>query len=292
MDGVLIIDKPKNCTSHDVVFKIRKALGTKKVGHAGTLDPMATGVLPILVGKGTKIAKYLIEHDKVYEATIKLGEKTDTADGEGKCIEKKRVSVSCFEEINVINALENVKGKQKQIPPMYSAIKVNGKKLYEYAREGIEIKPEARDIEIYNISLIEIDKENQNIKFNVKCSKGTYIRVLCEQIAENLGTVGYMSDLRRIEVENFKISQSVTLKQIEENKDNKCFLEKTVIGIEKIFENKGVIELNEKDLHLFLNGVLLKKDLLDNNYRVYDQNKRFIGLGIVRKNLLKRDIIL
>ncbi len=292
MDGVLIIDKPKNCTSHDVVFKIRKALGTKKVGHAGTLDPMATGVLPILVGKGTKIAKYLIEHDKVYEATIKLGEKTDTADGEGKCIEKKSVSVSCFEEINVINALENVKGKQKQIPPMYSAIKVNGKKLYEYAREGIEIKPEARDIEIYNISLIEIDKENQNIKFNVKCSKGTYIRVLCEQIAENLGTVGYMSDLRRIEVENFKISQSVTLKQIEENKDNKCFLGKTVIGIEKIFENKGVIELNEKDLQLFLNGVLLKKDLLDNNYRVYDQNKRFIGLGIVRKNLLKRDIIL
>lgn len=183
MDGVLIINKPKGFTSHDVVNVLRKALNTKKIGHTGTLDPNATGVLPILVGTATKISKYLIEHDKTYIATIKLGEKTDTGDIEGNIIEKD-LNLQNISSEQVEKVLKIFIGKQKQIPPLYSAIKVNGKKAYEYARQGQKLELEARDIEIYNIELIKlVDKE---ITFEVSCSKGTYIRTLCEDIAEKL----------------------------------------------------------------------------------------------------------
>ena len=188
MDGIFIINKPKGCTSHDIVSKMRKILNTKKVGHAGTLDPMASGILPILVGKGTKISKYLIEHDKQYEATIQLGEKKDTADSEGTTIEKKEINFSNLKEENILNVFKNMLGKQMQTPPIYSAIKIKGKKLYEYARQGEDIKIPERQIEIYNLNLIKIDLENMTIKFSVNCSKGTYIRTLCEDIAEKLGT--------------------------------------------------------------------------------------------------------
>lgn len=292
MDGVFIIDKPKMCTSHDVVAKMRKVLATKKVGHAGTLDPMATGVLPILVGKGTKIAKYLIEHDKVYEACISLGKKTDTADGEGTCIEEKKVNIDFLTEEQVKKVLEEMKGKQKQVPPMYSAIKINGKKLYEYAREGIDIQPEARIIEIYDISFIGMNIEERTIQFRVKCSKGTYIRVLCEQIAEKLGTVGYMKELRRVQVENFNLKQAFSLEEIEAHKEDKEFLEKHILSIEEIFEKKDAIMLDNENLNPFLNGVLLRKNLADDVYRVYNSDGQFLGLGVVKKNLLKRDIII
>lgn len=185
MNGILIVNKPKNFTSQDVVSKVKKILNEKKAGHTGTLDPMATGVLPILLGNSTKLSKYLIEHNKVYVAKIKLGQKTDTGDVEGKVIEEMPVP-----EISVIKVekiLNSFLGKQKQIPPMYSAIKINGKKLYEYARNGETVEVPARDIEIYSIKLLQLkDKE---IEFEVSCSKGTYIRTLCEDIAKGLGTV-------------------------------------------------------------------------------------------------------
>ena len=188
MDGIILNKKKKNCTSHDVVYKVKKIFG-EKVGHTGTLDPNATGVLPILVGKGTKLSKYLINHDKKYIVTLKLGEKTDTADSEGKIIEKAEVSKDIFKENNIKNSLNKFIGKNEQIPPMYSAIKVNGKKLYEYARSGksVEIKP--RIIEIYSINLIKINEKNNEIIFEVFCSKGTYIRSLCEDIAKTLNTI-------------------------------------------------------------------------------------------------------
>lgn len=185
MDGIVIINKPKGITSRQVVTKVRNILDEKKAGHTGTLDPMATGVLPILLGKATKLSEYLIEHDKKYIATIFLGEKKDTGDIEGKTIEVS--DVPSFDNNKIIDVLNSFIGKQDQIPPMYSAIKVNGKKLYEYAREGIEIERKPRNIEIYDIKLIYFDKNE--IKFEVFCSKGTYIRVLCENIAEKLGTV-------------------------------------------------------------------------------------------------------
>ena len=240
MDGIIVINKQKNCTSHDVVRKAKKILN-KKVGHTGTLDPNATGVLPLLVGKGTQISKYLINHDKTYEAILKLGEKTDTADVEGQIIETKEVQQSSLEKENVENILNSLTGKQEQIPPIYSAIKVNGKKLYEYARQGQNIKIEPRIIEIYNLELINI--ENEEITFKVHCSKGTYIRSLCEQIAERLNTVGYMKELKRTQVGEFKIENSVTIEELEENMD------KHFIAIEKSASSNPV-QFHAQDLSL------------------------------------------
>ena len=188
MNGVLIINKPKGYTSHDIVNVVRKKLNTKKVGHTGTLDPDATGVLPILIGTATKISKYLIEHKKIYMATVKLGYKTDTADASGKIIKEDKY----FQKIDdkkIEDILASFLGKQKQVPPMYSAIKVDGKKLYEYAREGKEVEVKPREIEIYDICLEGYDNNNYEISFKVNCSKGTYIRTLCESVAEKLGTI-------------------------------------------------------------------------------------------------------
>jgi len=182
MDGILIIEKPEGCTSHDIVYKVKKILN-EKVGHTGTLDPLATGVLPLLIGKGTKISKYLIEHDKIYEAVIKFGIETDTGDREGKAIQEKEVDLKNLEEGKVKNVLKSFEGKQEQIPPMYSAIKVNGKKLYEYAREGKQIEIKPRQIEIYGINLEKIDPKGKTITIKVYTSKGTYIRSLCKDIA-------------------------------------------------------------------------------------------------------------
>lgn len=188
MDGIIIINKPKNCTSHDMVYKVRKIFN-KKVGHTGTLDPMATGVLPLLIGKGTLCSKYLINHDKIYEVILKLGLKTDTADCEGKVIEEKAVQKEKLKKENVEKILKQFIGKQKQIPPMYSAIKVKGKKLYEYARKGEKIDIQPRNIEIYNMELEKIDIDQSMIELRVECSKGTYIRSLCEDIATKMETV-------------------------------------------------------------------------------------------------------
>ena len=227
MDGIILINKEKGYTSHDIVNKVRKKLNIKKVGHAGTLDPLATGILPILIGKGTKLSKYLIEHDKTYIANIKLGIKTATGDLEGDII-KKTENVN-IDELAIKNLLKTFIGKQKQIPPMYSAIKINGKKLYEYARasENVEITP--RDIEIYDIYLNNYDKEKQEVKITAHVSKGTYIRTLCENIAEKLGTIGTMKELERIKVNQFTIEKSVYIEG---------FKQEDIISIEEIFNTK------------------------------------------------------
>ena len=287
MDGIIIINKQKNVTSHDIVHKAKKILN-EKVGHTGTLDPNATGVLPLLIGKGTEISKYIINHDKIYEAELQLGEKRDTADIEGKIIENKLVDENELQYENVKKVLKNLIGKQEQIPPIYSAIKVKGKKLYEYARSGenVEIKP--RTIEIYNMELIEIDRKNKIIRFRVNCSKGTYIRTLCEDLAEKLNTVGYMKNLRRIQVGEFNIENSISLEQLE----NKEIFQKNFITIEKYFEENPKIKLNEYIMKLFLNGVQLTYNLDDNIYKIYNTNNEFIGIGTVKNNLLKRDIII
>lgn len=282
MDGIIVINKSKNCTSHDVVRKAKKMLN-EKVGHTGTLDPNATGVLPLLVGKGTQISKYLINHDKTYEAVLKLGKKTDTADSEGQIIETKEVQPSKIGKENVEKVLRSFIGKQQQIPPIYSAIKVNGKKLYEYARHGENVEIQPRTIEIYNLELIKI--ENQEITYKVHCSKGTYIRTLCEQIAEKLETVGYMKELKRTQVGEFEIQNSVTIEELENN------IEKYFITIEKYFENCKKINLNAKKIQLFLNGVQLTHNLEDGIYTIYSDDK-FIGIGTIKNKLLKRDIVI
>lgn len=290
MDGIIIINKQKNYTSNDVVQIVKKTFN-EKTGHTGTLDPNATGVLPLLVGKGTRLSKYLINHDKIYEVVLKLGEKHDTADSEGNIIENKEICYSNINKENINEVFNTFIGKQEQKPPMYSAIKVNGKKLYEYARKGQEINVEPRKIEIYKIKLLNINDRKDEIQFRVECSKGTYIRSLCEDIAEKLQTVGYMKKLNRIKVGNFDINNSITIDELKKNKDNEKFIDKYFISIEKIFENNDKIELNNKKLTMFLNGISLNYKLNSGIYRIYSEGK-FIGIGEVKENNLKRDIIL
>lgn len=281
MDGILIVNKPKGYTSHDVVNVIRKKLDIKKVGHTGTLDPNATGVLPILVGQATKISKYLIEHDKTYIVELKLGEKSNTGDIEGEITETKPVPE--LDEENIKEVLNLFIGRQEQIPPIYSAIKKNGKKAYEYARENKEIQLEPRSIEIYHIEFLEY-KDNV-IKFEVACSKGTYIRVLCEDIAKKLGTVGLMQNLIRTCVDKFNIKDAIDLEEI--NNEN---IDKEIISIEKTFDKLAKIQLDDIELHKFLNGVKISKYVENGVYRIYDI--KFVGLGIVEKGQLKRDIVI
>lgn len=286
LDGIIIVNKEQGYTSNDVV-QIVKKIFNEKVGHTGTLDPMATGVLPVLVGKGTLLSKYLINHDKIYVATLKLGIKTDTGDITGNIIEEKDVNDKCLQKENIQNVLEEIKGEQKQIPPMYSAIKVNGKKLYEYARKGQKVDIEPRIINIYNTELLSIDKENKEIKFRVSCSKGTYIRTLCENIAEKLETIGTMSALNREKVGEFEINQAIKIEDIKENLDLN-----NLISIEKFFQDKNKIRLSPRSYVAFLNGVKLFTDNEDGIFRIYNIEKNFIGIGIVKNGILKRDIVI
>ena len=305
MDGIILINKEKKYTSHDVVAKVKKILKVK-VGHTGTLDPNATGILPLLLGNATKISKYLINHNKEYIAELKLGVKTDTADGEGKVIAEKQVNLEeIFENINesIQQILNSFVGKTLQKPPMYSAIKVNGKKLYEYARKNEKVK--SRQIEIYKMELIKLDLKENIIKFKVRCSKGTYIRTLCEDIAEKLNTYGYMKELQRTEVGDFKIENAITIGELEElvnenklkdkineealnivnSKDRKYF-----IKIEELFMDKKIINLDEDLLNKFLNGVMIKNNNIDGIYRIYNKNN-YIGIGVNKNQKLKRDVI-
>ena len=294
MDGIIIIIKEKNWTSNDIVQKLKHTFH-EKTGHTGTLDPQATGVLPILVGKGTSLSKYLVNHDKEYIATIKLGKKTTTGDGEGDIIEEKSVSEEMLDNENIKRVLESFLGKQTQIPPMYSAIKVNGKKLYEYARSGKTVEVKARTIEIFDISLISVSKASKEIMFKVWCSKGTYIRSLCEDIAEKLGTVGFMSDLNRTRVGDFRIEQTVKISDIVDGVgalNANDIIKKSFISVENFLMDKNEIVLDNMKIRKFLNGVKIFCDKSDGIYRVYSENRVFVGSGIAKDKKLKRDIII
>lgn len=292
LNGIIVINKPKNYTSHDVVAKVKKLLNIKKVGHTGTLDPNVTGVLPLLLNSGTKLSKYLIEHDKEYEVTLKLGIRTDTLDGEGKVLEKKEVDRKMLENTKQIEkVLNSFTGKQTQVPPMYSAIKVKGKKLYEYARRGENVEVQPRQIEIYNIELQKVDIKKQEIEFKVQCSKGTYIRTLCEDIATKLGTIGYMKELNRTKVGKFGLEEAITIEKLEEYIENKKYEDLNIITMEELLKEKEKIVLNEKNLEMFLNGVKIKIENKTGIYRIYNENKQFIGTGVVQENKLKRDVI-
>ena len=285
MNGILIINKPKNFTSHDVVAKVKK-ICKQKVGHTGTLDPNATGVLPLLIGKATLISKYLINHDKEYVATLKLGIKTDTADGEGNIVIQKEVNSNIDVE-KIKSVFSNMIGKQKQIPPMYSAIKVNGKKLYEYARKGETVKIEPREIELYNLELIDYNTNIHEIIFKISCSKGTYIRTVCEDIAEHLETVGYMKELKRTKVGIFNIESAINIEELDENN-----FEKYLISIDELFSDLEDITIQQNELKLLLNGVKLDKKQYKNGlYKIYNESN-FIGIGTVEEGKLKRDVII
>jgi tRNA pseudouridine55 synthase len=292
MNRIFVINKQIGLTSQNVVSKVKKILNEKKAGHTGTLDPMATGVLPVLVGSTTKLSKYLIEHEKKYLAVLKLGFLSSTGDSEGEFIEKQEVDNVLLKKENVISVFKSFIGEITQTPPIYSAIKVNGKKLYEYARKGEEVEIPKRNVKILEINLKEINLEEKEITFEVYCSKGTYIRTLCEDIAKKLGTIGYMKSLTRTEVNNFKIENAITLEDLEKHKEDNNWLEEHSYSMEEILSNLQKIELNNRKKELFLNGVMLSiYNLKEGIYNIYCENE-YLGTGTIQKELLKRDIIL
>jgi tRNA pseudouridine55 synthase len=280
MNGIINVLKPSGMTSHDIVNFIRKKLKIKKVGHTGTLDPNAAGVLPICLGKGTKITQYLIDDIKKYRCELTLGMETDTQDKYGTIVNKSDVKVS---ENKILNVIKSFQGEIKQIPPMYSAVKHKGKKLYELAREGKNIERDPRKVTIYNIDVINI-KNNRRILFDVECSKGTYIRTLCNDIGRELGTYGYMSFLLRTRVGNFNLTDTVTIEEIEDlllhgKLENKILpLDYPLVGYKKII-------LNESTKNILINGgkVPINGDSIDTikeKYRVYC-GSLFIGIGSI-----------
>jgi len=266
MDGVLLINKEEGLSSFDIVRKLKKILNTKKVGHCGTLDPLAKGLLVVTVGKALKISRFLESDEKEYIATIKLGEKTSTLDREGEIIEKKEIKN--FNETDIKNVFTSLIGIQKQKPPIYSAISVNGKRLYEYARENIDVEIKEREIEIKKLELLEY---NENIiKYKVICSKGTYIRVLCETIAEKLDNIGYMIDLVRTRIGKLYLSEASTLNEIE-NSNYK------LIDIESALTNFVVLTLKDRDLYKASNGNVLDF-YIEGNVLVINEEKEVIAI--------------
>lgn len=282
MNGVINIFKPKNMTSHDVVAFLRRKLKIKRIGHTGTLDPMATGVLPICIGKATRISEYLLNLDKEYIGELTLGLQTDTQDSLGKVIETSNKKVS---ENEIINSMSKFRGNIEQIPPMYSALKHKGKKLYELAREGVTIERQSRNITIYSMDILNID-DNKKILFKTKCSRGTYVRTLCHDIGIDLGTFGYMSYLMRTGTGSFDIENSYGLDYIQSLSMEE--INDIIIPMDRALPHIEELIIKDEYYSKLINGakILFNKDLLhkdieytDNKvWRIYCKNK-FIGIG-------------
>ncbi len=224
INGVLLVDKPMGCTSHDVVRKVRRAFGTRKVGHTGTLDPMATGVLPIALGEATRLVQYIMEGQKLYRATLRLGQVTDTQDAEGQILEESEVEDALADRVAM--ELQGFMGEIEQLPPMYSALKKDGVPLYKLARAGKEVERSLRPITIYKISLIRV--ELPFVEFEVACSKGTYVRTLCHDLGERLGCGAHMTALRRLRTEPYHIDQCQSLAAVEAGEARLLGLEEAV----------------------------------------------------------------
>lgn len=283
MNGIIIIDKPLGRTSHDMVYEMRKVTGIKKIGHTGTLDPMATGVLPVCIGSATKMADMLTLSDKSYIAELVLGRTTDTQDADGKVLTECKVN--CSEE-EIRCAVNSFVGEIEQVPPMYSAIKQNGKKLYELARQGIEVERKPRKVTINSIDILEISGER--VKIDVSCSKGTYIRTLCEDIGKKLGAGAYMNTLRRTRTGQFTIEESHTLSEIKELKENGG-IESIIIPADRMFVEYPSVMLNPKQVKSVTNGVAMtyREGQEGQTYRVYDNENKFLCISRITDGRLK-----
>ena len=280
MEGIIVVNKPKGITSFDVIRKLKKILKTKKIGHTGTLDPLATGVMLMCVGKATKLASDLEAKDKVYIADFDIGYATDTYDIEGKKIAENIIEIS---KENLEQSIKKFIGNIKQVPPMYSAIKIDGNKLYHLARKGIEVERPKRDVTIEYINLLDF-KDNK-AKIETKVSKGCYIRSLIYDIGQDLGTYATMTALQRKQVGDYSLENSYSLEQIEEMVLNNDF--KFLKTIEEIFSYDKYSLQTEKEFILYKNGntVKIKENLENKKYRIYFQDE-FIGLANVENNNL------
>lgn len=275
LDGIIILDKPEDYTSFDMVAKMRKLLGTRKVGHAGTLDPMATGVLPIFVGRATKCCDILPDQNKRYTATFQLGYTTDTLDATGRVLTRTEVTAT---KEDVQKALEQFRGEIMQLPPMYSAIQINGKRLYDLARQGIEIERERRPVTITSLELIDRDEQNNAYVIDVACSKGTYIRTLCADIGEALGCGATMTALRRTQAAGFSLEDSITLEQAEQLSAQGTLAQR-LLPIETVFASLPALKLEGKQQTMYQNGVKLDLARLDGmqTMKDYTGDLRVIG---------------
>lgn len=277
--GVINIYKEAGYTSHDVVAKLRGILKQKKIGHTGTLDPQAQGVLPVCLGKGTKLCDLLADHDKEYEAVLRLGITTDTQDMEGNVLQESSVQVS---EEEVRTCILSFQGEQMQVPPMYSALKVNGKKLYELAREGKVVERKARPVTFHKIEVLWM--ELPKVKIRVQCSKGTYIRTLCNDIGEKLGCGGCMEELLRTRVERFALEDAVKLDEVQKAMEEGT-VDSLILPVDRIFDQYPTAKTTTQGDLLVHNGNRLFSELLqeepeaESGYvRVYDSEGTFIGL--------------
>ena len=285
MQGILIIDKPTDWTSFDVIAKLRGILGTRKLGHSGTLDPMATGVLPVFCGGASKAVDLQLDHTKAYRAVLKLGARTDTGDVTGTVLETAPVTAG---EKELLEVLPQFVGAQMQTPPMYSAVKINGQPLYKMARQGIEVERKARPIEIFSLEYGGSPAENE-YELTVRCSKGTYIRVLLEDIAAAMGQKGTMSALRRVAAGVYTEADAHTLEEIQAAKnEGPAALEALMLPVESVFGSLPLLTVAPKvEQHLYNGCPTSRYPAADGRYRVRNEAGQFLGLANIVGGVLK-----
>ena len=272
MNGIVIVDKPAGWTSQDVTARLRRVFQTRRIGHGGTLDPMATGVLPVFVGRATRGVEFFEHADKTYEAVLRLGCTTDTEDITGTILEQKEVNIS---EDEFLRTLEQFRGKIQQIPPMYSALKINGQKLCDLARKGREVERQPREIEIFRLECLEFSGETARLL--VRCSKGTYIRTLCKDIGQALGCGGCMEALRRVQAGEYTIEEAVPLETLLETEKPKKYLRQ----VDTMFRNYPAVTLTQKQELRCRNGNNFSVQLENGRYRAYSQEGEFLMLADV-----------
>ena len=285
MQGILIVDKPTDWTSFDVIAKLRGILGTRKLGHSGTLDPMATGVLPVFCGGASKAVDLQLDHTKAYRATLKLGARTDTGDVTGTVLETAPVTAG---EKELLEVLPRFVGPRMQTPPMYSAVKINGQPLYKLARQGMEVERKARPIEILSIQYEGSPAENE-YTLTVKCYKGTYIRVLLEEIAEAMGQKGTMSALRRVAAGVYTEADAHSLEEIQAAKNaGPEALQALMLPVESVFTSLPLLVADERvEQHLYNGCPTSRYPAADGRYRVRNAQGKFLGLANITEGVLR-----
>ncbi len=277
MNGIVIVDKPQEWTSQDVTARLRRVFNTRRLGHGGTLDPMATGVLPVFVGRATRGVEFFEHAEKAYETVLRLGLTTDTEDVFGNTLQEQEVHIS---ETEFLSILPRFRGKILQVPPMYSALKVNGQKLCDLARRGKEVERQPREIEIFELTLLEFTGNTARLR--VRCSKGTYIRTLCKDIGEALGCGGCMQELRRIQAGEYTIAEAVPLQTLLGTQEPEKYLR----TVDTMFRNYPEVRLTANQEKRCRNGNSFSVKLSDGTYRAYSQTGEFLMLAKVEDGVM------
>lgn len=277
MNGIVIVDKPQGWTSQDVTARLRRVFDTRRIGHGGTLDPMATGVLPVFVGRATRAVEFFEHAEKTYETVLLLGKRTDTQDVTGRVLEERPVSLSLAD---VEAVLPQFRGEILQVPPMYSALKVNGQKLCDLARKGQQVERKPRPITIFELTLLSF--EENRLRLRVRCSKGTYIRTLCDDIGAALGTLGCMESLRRTQAGDYSITEAVPLETLLETDSPEIYLR----GMDSMFTRYPAVTLTANQEKRCRNGNSFTRPMANGTYRAYGENGEFLMLAKVEDNVM------